>query len=99
LNVKPRSLYGAIRNNFVSHGFIWRYVNDDGTIPTNIEPVTPHRKYMKQVEIYKDGLLFKSFISIKEASTQMKVNISMVRKFLSGKEDPKKYEWKFKNIT
>jgi hypothetical protein len=91
-----RSVYGAIRNNFVSHGFVWRYVENGVAIP-KIEAVTPHRKYMKKVEIRKDGSVFKNFISIKEAATYMKVNISMCRKFLAGtKEDPKGYVWKFK---
>ena len=54
---------------------------------------------MKQVDIYKDEKLYKSFISIREAATFMNINISMCRKFLSGvKKDPANYEWKFKQI-
>ena len=50
---------------------------------------------MKKVQIYKDGNLYKNFISITEASKEMKINISMVRKFLSGvKKDPSGLEWK-----
>jgi len=90
-----RSLYGAIKNNFVSFGFVWRYVENDAII-SQIEPVAPFKKYMKPVEIYKDGVLHKNFNCIKEAADGMKVNVSMCRKFLAGKKDPKNFEWKFK---
>ena len=60
-DVTSSSIYGAIRNNFVSKGFLWRYV-EDGVIIPKIDKVTPHRKYMKQVDIYKDDVLFKSFL-------------------------------------
>ena len=97
-DVTPSSIYGAIRNNFVSKGFLWRYV-EDGVIIPKIDKVTPHRKYMKQVDIYKDDVLFKSFLSITEASKEMKINVSMCRKFLEGtKNDPVGYKWKFKVI-
>jgi len=96
LNFNTRSIYSAIKNNFISYGFIWKYVENNEIIE-KIQEVTPHRKYMKQVNIYKDNILYKSFISIKEASVNMKVNISMCRKFLSGvKKDPSNFEWKFK---
>ena len=62
-----------------------------------IEPVAPFKKYMKPVEIYKDGVLHKNFNCIKDAANGMKVNVSMCRKFLAGtKKDPKNFEWKFK---
>lgn len=97
-DVTPSSIYGAIRNNFVSKGFLWRYV-EDGIIIPKIDKVTPHRKYMKQVDIYKDDVLFKSFLSIREAANEMKINITMCRKFLEGaKSDPVGYKWKFKVI-
>jgi very-short-patch-repair endonuclease/prophage antirepressor-like protein len=97
-DVTPSSIYGAIRNNFVSKGFLWRYV-EDGVIIPKIDKVTPHRKYMKQVDIYKDDVLFKSFLSIREAANEMKINITMCRKFLEGtKNDPVGYKWKFKVI-
>ena len=97
-DVTPSSIYGAIRNNFVSKGFLWRYV-EDGVIIPKIDKVTPHRKYMKQVDIYKDDVLFKSFLSIREAANEMKINITMCRKFLEGtKIDPVGYKWKFKVI-
>ena len=98
IGVIPESIYSSIRNNFVSKGFLWKYVIDGIIIP-KIPEVTPHKKYMKQVEIYKDEKLYKSFISIREAATNMNVNISMCRKFLAGiKKDPSNYEWKFKHI-
>jgi len=53
---------------------------------------------MKQVEVYKEGQLYKSFISIREAATFMNVNITKVRKFLEGKKDINNFEWKFKEI-
>ena len=91
-----RSIYGAIKNNFVSFGFVWRYVENDKIIH-KIEPVAPFKKYMKPVEIYKDGVLHKNFNCIKDAANGMKVNVSMCRKFLAGtKKDPKNFEWKFK---
>lgn len=97
MNVSPGSIYSAIENKFVCKGFQWRYVID-GNIIQKIEEATPHKKYMKQVEIYKDEKLYKSFISIREAAKGMNVNISMCRKFLSGvKKDPSNYEWKFKD--
>ena len=97
LNITSSSIYGAIRNNFVCCGFVWRYVEDE-TIAEKIEEVTPYRKYMKKVDVYKDNVLFKSFISIREAAKEMQINISMCRKFLSGgKKDPKGFEWTFKS--
>ena len=93
---KKRSLYGAIKNNFVSYGFVWKYVENDIVIP-KIEPVAPFKKYMKPVEIYKDGVLYKIFNCIKDSAKGMNVNVSMCRKFLAGtKKDPKNFEWKFK---
>jgi very-short-patch-repair endonuclease len=97
MNVTRGSIYGAIRNGFVSKGYLWRYVKN-GKILDKIEEVTPHRKYMKQVEIFKDGKLHKEFISIKKAADYMKVNVTMARKFLDGKKDPAKFEWKFKLV-
>ena len=98
LNFNTRSIYSAIKNNFVSYGFLWRYVINNEII-NNIDKVTAHRKYMKEVEIYKDNVLCKSFISIKDASVCMKINISMCRKFLSGiKKDPSGLEWKLKKV-
>lgn len=96
-NVTSSSIYGAIRKKFVSCGYLWRYVENEEIID-KVDEVTPHRKYMKKVDIYKnDGTLYKTYISIKKASDDMKVNISMCRKFLSGiKDDPKGYVWKFK---
>ena len=45
---------------------------------------------MKQVEVYKFGNLYKTYNSIVDSAKDMKVNISMVRKFLNdGKKDPK----------
>jgi very-short-patch-repair endonuclease len=96
LNVRPRSLYGAIRNNFVSHGYVWRYI--DKNIEEKIEPVLPYKKYMRPVEIYKDDILYKTFNSIRDSANGMKVNVSMARKFLAGKTDPKNFVWKFKLI-
>ena len=95
LKVTPGSIYGAIRNNFVCKGFLWKYVVD-GKIIDKIDEVTPHKKYMKQVEVFKDGKLYKNFISIRDAATYMNVNISKVRKFLEGKKDTNNFEWKFK---
>ena len=96
MNVTPASIYSAIRNNFVCKGYLWKYVID-GKIEDKIGEVTPYRKYMKQVEIYKDGKLYKQFLSIKKDSIEMKVNVSMVRKFLlTDKKDPSKLEWKLK---
>jgi len=93
---KKRSIYGAIKNNFVSYGFVWKYVENDIIIP-KIEPVAPFKKYMKPVEIYKDGVLYKIFNCIKDSAKGMNVNVSMCRKFLAGtKKDPKNFEWKFK---
>lgn len=90
-----RSLYGAIKNNFVSFGFVWRYVEND-VIIQKIEPIAPFKKYMKPVEIYKDGVLCNTFKCIKDAADGMKVNVSMCRKFLEGThKDPKNFEWKF----
>ena len=52
---------------------------------------------MKKVDIFKDGNLYKSFISIKEAATFMNINITKARKFLEGtKKDPNNFDWKFK---
>jgi very-short-patch-repair endonuclease len=98
IGVKPRSVYQAIKKNFVSHGFIWKYVENNEILPS-VTPVSKRRRYMKGVEIYKDGVLFKKFISIKESSVEMNVNITIVRKYLDGKKkDPNNYEWKFENI-
>ena len=97
MNVTRESIYSAIRNGFVSKGYLWRYVKN-GKILDKIEEVTPHRKYMKQVEIFKDGKLHKEFISIKKAADYMKVNVTMARKFLDGKKDPANFEWKFKLV-
>jgi hypothetical protein len=74
---------------------LWKYIGEK--ICEEIEAILPHKKYMKPVDIYKDDVLYKSFICIKDAAKDMNVNISMCRKFLSGdKKDPKNYEWKFK---
>ena len=40
------------------YSFNWKYVENDIVIP-KIEPVAPFKKYMKPVEIYKDGVFFK----------------------------------------
>ncbi len=89
------SIASAIKNNFVCKGFAWRYIQNDEVIE-QIEEVTEHRKYMKQVEIYKNDELIKSFISIRQAASDMKVNVSMCRKFLTGvKADPSGLVWKF----
>ncbi len=52
---------------------------------------------MKKVNIYNsDNTLHKSFISIRDSANFMKLNVSMVRKFLSEvKKDPKGFIWKF----
>ena len=52
---------------------------------------------MKKVNIYNsDNSLYKTFISIRDSATFMKVNVSMARKFLSEvKKDPKGFIWKF----
>jgi very-short-patch-repair endonuclease/prophage antirepressor-like protein len=95
------SITAACKNNFVSFGFVWRYIENDEIIE-KIEEVSDHRKYMKKVEIYKpceesELVLFKTYISIVESSRDMKVNVSMVRKYLSGvKKDPSGLVWKFK---
>jgi prophage antirepressor-like protein/very-short-patch-repair endonuclease len=95
MKVSPRSIYSAIENKFICKGFQWRYVID-GNIIEKIEEATPHKKFMKQVEIYKDGKLYKSFISIIEACKGMKISRTLCRKYLSGiKKDPI-YEWKLK---
>jgi len=95
LEVTPGSIYGAIRNNFVCKNYLWRYVENDEIIK-KIDEVTPHRKYMKKVNVYKDGELYKEFLSIQAAADGMKVNKSMVRKFLGGKKDEKlNLEWRF----
>ena len=95
LEVTPGSIYGAIRNGFVCKNYLWRYVENDEIIK-KIDEVTPHRKYMKKVNVYKDGKLHKEFLSIQAAADGMKVNKSMVRKFLGGKKDDKyNFEWKF----
>jgi hypothetical protein len=95
LEVTPASIYGAIRNNFVCKNYLWRYVENDEIIK-KIDEVTPHRKYMKKVNVYKDGKLYKEFLSIQAAADGMKVNKSMVRKFLGGKKDDKlNLEWRF----
>jgi very-short-patch-repair endonuclease/prophage antirepressor-like protein len=94
MDVTPGSIYGAIRNNFVCKNFLWRYVEND-EIVQKIEEVTAHKKYMKKVNVYKDGKLFKQFLSITAAADGMNVNKSMVRKFLEGKKDKLEFEWKF----
>ena len=95
LEVTPASIYGAIRNGFVCKNYLWRYVENDEIIK-KIDEVTPHRKYMKKVNVYKDGKLHKEFLSIQAAADGMKVNKSMVRKFLGGKKDDKlNLEWRF----
>ena len=96
MKVTPSSIYGAIRNNFVCKGYVWKYV-DNGKVIEKVEEVTEFRRYMKQVDVYKDGELYKSFLSITAASKGMNVNVSMCRKFLSNvKKDPSNYEWKFR---
>ena len=94
MDVTTGSIYGAIRNNFVCKNFLWRYVEND-EIVEKIEEVTAHKKYMKKVNVYKDGKLFKQFLSITAAAYGMNVNKSMVRKFLEGKKDKLDFEWKF----
>ena len=96
MKVTPSSIYGAIRNNFVCKGYVWKYV-DNGKVIEKVDEVTEFRRYMKQVDVYKDGKLYKSFLSITAASKGMNVNVSMCRKFLSNvKKDPSNYEWKFR---
>ena len=94
MDVTAASIYSAIRNNFVCKNFLWRYVEND-EIVQKIEEVTAHKKYMKKVNVYKDGKLFKQFLSITAAADGMNVNKSMVRKFLEGKKDKLDFEWRF----
>lgn len=94
----PRSVYSAIKNNFVSYGFVWRYVDGD-IAPQNIPEVTEHRKYMKPVELYKNGMLIKTFKCMKDACIDTKHTRTTCIKFLSGeKKDPSGLEWKFKKL-
>ena len=100
VNGSKESIVNACKKSFLSHGFLWRYLEDrNSTDDIKCYIYVPNRKYMRHIEVYKDDNLYKSFPSITEASKEMKINVSMCRKFLYGKkEDPKGFEWKFIEI-
>jgi very-short-patch-repair endonuclease len=100
VNGSKESIVHACKKSFLSHGFLWRYLEDRN----NTEDIkgyiyVPNKKYMRHVEVYENDKLYKSFTSITEAAKEMKLNVSMCRKFLYGKKnDPKGYIWKFLEI-
>ena len=96
LNCDRQNITKACKKNFLSCGYLWRYVEEGEEIPKHIEKHIEHKRYMKQVEIFKDDKLYMSFISIKKASDYMNKNVTMCRKYLEGKEDKDGYVWKFK---
>ena len=98
VNGKPPSIYGAIRNNFVSYGFVWKYV-EDGVPLEKVEKVAPFKKYMKPVEIWNGEELLSTHNCIKDAAVSAKLNVSFARKILSGdRKDSRGYQWRFKNL-
>jgi hypothetical protein len=99
LDCSKEAIIAACKKSFLSHGFLWRYLEDRND-KTDIKGYVyvPNRKYMRHVEVYKDNVLFKTFPSITEAAKVMKINVSMCRKFLYGKKDPKGFQWKFIEI-
>jgi hypothetical protein len=100
IGASKESIIAACKKNFLSHGFLWRYL-EDGNSTEDIKGYVyvPNRKYMRHVEVYKDGMLFKTFPSITEAAKQMDRNVSMCRKFLNeNKKDNRGFEWKFLEI-
>ena len=84
IGASKEAIIAACKNNFLSHGFLWRYLEDiNNTEDIKGYVYIPNRKYMRHVEVYKDGILFKTFPSITEAAKQMDRNVSMCRKFLN----------------
>ncbi|NDF57820.1 MAG: heme exporter protein CcmD, partial [Proteobacteria bacterium] len=52
------AIVGACKKSFLSYGFLWRYLTDrDNTEDITGYTYIPNRKYMRHVEIYKDGEL------------------------------------------
>ena len=99
IGASKEAIIAACKKSFLSHGFLWRYLEDiNSTEDIKGYIYVPNRKYMRHVEVYKDEILYKNFTSITEAAKEMKLNVSMCRKFLHGKKDPKGFEWKFKEI-
>ena len=100
VNGSKESIVHACKKSFLSHGFLWRYLEDiNNTEDIKGYVYVQNRKYMRHVEVYENDKLYKSFTSITEAAKEMKLNVSMCRKFLYGKkEDPKGYIWKFLEI-
>ena len=99
IGASKEAIIAACKKSFLSHGFLWRYLEDiNSTEDIKGYIYVPNRKYMRHVEVYKDEILYKNFTSITEAAKEMKLNVSMCRKFLHGKKDPKVFELKFKEI-
>lgn len=100
VNGSKESIVHACKKSFLSHGFLWRYLEDrNNTEDIKGYVYVPNKKYMRHVEVYENDKLYKSFTSITEAAKEMKLNVSMCRKFLYGKKnDPKGYIWKFLEI-
>ncbi len=101
VNGSKEAIVNACKKSFLSHGFLWRYLeNRNSTENIKGYVYIPNKKYMRHVEVYEGDKLFKSFPSITEAAKEMKLNVSMCRKFLYGKKnDPKGYVWKFLDLT
>ena len=100
VNGSKESIVHACKKSFLSHGFLWRYLEDrNNTEDIKGYVYVPNRKYMRHVEVYENDKLYRTFTSITEAAKEMKLNVSMCRKFLYGKkDDPKGYIWKFLEI-
>jgi very-short-patch-repair endonuclease len=100
VNGSKEAIVNACKKSFLSHGFLWRYLEDrNNTEDIKGYVYVPNKKYMRHVEVYENDKLYKSFTSITEAAKEMKLNVSMCRKFLYGKKnDPKGYVWKFLEI-
>ena len=100
VNGSKESIVNACKKSFLSHGFLWRYLEDrNNTEDIKGYVYVPNKKYMRHVEVYENDKLYRTFTSITEAAKEMKLNVSMCRKFLYGKKnDPKGYIWKFLEI-
>jgi very-short-patch-repair endonuclease len=100
VNGSKESIVHACKKSFLSHGFLWRYLEDrNNTEDIKGYVYVPNKKYMRHVEVYENDKLYRTFTSITEAAKEMKLNVSMCRKFLYGKKnDPKGYIWKFLEI-
>ena len=100
IGASKEAIIAACKKSFLSHGFLWRYLEDiNSTEDIKGYVYVPNRKYMRHVEVYKDDVLYKSFPSIVQAAKEMNLKESMCRKFLYGKKaDPKGFVWKFLEI-